>query len=267
MNAVVVVAAAAGDERAAALAQRLALPLTSSPTSLPSDCVAYLHYRDGCLQLFPADPRQSGPVCVDFVDGPLARRARAGGELIVRAVKGRSREMLHVVDATAGLGRDAFVLAANGFETTLIERNAVAAALLEDGLMRAAETSAATVAARMRLYCADAIAYCSAQGAARGADVVYLDPMFAEADNSAQVNGSRLKGAQAKSAQVKKDMRLFRQLLDSGHSDERSLLEAARAAARLRVVVKRALKAPHLAGAVPAYSLRGKAIRFDVYPL
>ena len=39
-----------------------------------------------------------------------------------------------LLDATAGLGRDAFVLAELGCTLTLIERQPLIAALLEDGL-------------------------------------------------------------------------------------------------------------------------------------
>ncbi|GHM54843.1 hypothetical protein ECZU51_35130 [Escherichia coli] len=38
-----------------------------------------------------------------------------------------------VVDATAGLGRDAFVLASVGCRVRMLERNPVVAALLDDG--------------------------------------------------------------------------------------------------------------------------------------
>jgi 16S rRNA (guanine1516-N2)-methyltransferase len=82
--------------------------------------------------------------------------------------------------------------------------------------------------------------------------VVYLDPMFP---------------ATQKSALVKKEMRLFQQLLH-GPVDaalDARLLRAARQAARLRVVVKRPARAQPLADTAPDYTLPGKAIRFDVY--
>ena len=42
-----------------------------------------------------------------------------------------------MLDATAGLGRDAFVLASLGCQVTLIERVPAVAALLENGIERA----------------------------------------------------------------------------------------------------------------------------------
>ncbi len=236
--------------RAAALAAQLMLPLCASSTELPSNCAAYLRYCDARLQLFPADPKQSGPVCVDFASGAATHRLQSGGELIVKAVKGRSKESLRVIDATAGLGRDSFILAAHGFDVTAIERNAIIAALLDDGLRRAQQLSVADIAARMRLISGDAQVFIAALAEAQRPEVIYLDPMFAHAE---------------KAAQVKKEMRLFRQLLGDETCDEAALLTTARAKAKLRVVVKRAIKAGYLAGVAPAYALSGKAIRFDIY--
>ncbi|BBI63969.1 hypothetical protein HSBAA_52750 [Vreelandella sulfidaeris] len=62
-----------------------------------------------------------------------------------------------IVDATAGLGRDAFVLASLGAQVLLIERVAAIAALLEDGLKRASRDSGTVdIAARMILRHGDA---------------------------------------------------------------------------------------------------------------
>lgn len=250
-RSIAVVATSNTHERAAALAAKLELPLVSSLPSLPVGCSIYLSFCDDRLQLFPADAKQSGPVCVDFASNATAYRLQSGGELIVKAVKGRSKEPLKVIDATAGLGRDSFVLAAHGFQVDLFERNTVIAALLDDGLERARQSANRDIVARMRLHSADVRHRLSDLVQTQAADVIYLDPMFAHVE---------------KAAQVKKEMRLFRQLLGEEHADAAALLTFARKHARLRVVVKRALKAEYFAAAVPAYSVSGKAIRFDVYP-
>lgn len=251
----VVIVAADDAQRDRALAARLSLPLLPAADALPNECTAYLSYRidsnqTSHLQLFPADAKQSGPIGVDFASDAAAYRLQSGGELIVKAVKGRSKNALRVVDATAGLGRDSFVLAAQGFDVISIERNAVAAALLSDGLQRALHSSVAEIAARMHLINADALTYLANLSAEHYPDVIYLDPMFVHVE---------------KAALVKKEMRLFRQLLDTEVCNESELLSAARAVAKLRVVVKRAIKAPCLADIEPAYALSGKAVRFDVY--
>lgn len=258
MSASVVVVTSEPCERSAALAAQLAIPLVDLSAPLPADCVAYLQRVDGRLQLFPADSQQSGPVFVDFVAGATAHRLRGAGEMIVKAVKGRSKEALRVIDATAGLGRDSAVLAGFGFAVTLLERNPIVAALLGDGLQRAAQSDDARLEAlvsSMQLHCTDAAAYLNALPEAQRPDVVYLDPMFPQSD---------------KSALVKKEMRLFQQLFhdvdeSAAAAADSALLAAARATARLRVVVKRPRKAPALAGQSADYALEGKAVRFDVY--
>jgi len=244
--------AAADAERCAALARQLALPLIDEAAQAPPGCVAWLCYRQGRLQLQPADSRQSGPVFVDFCAGANAHRLQGGAELIVKAVRGRSREDLSVLDATAGLGRDSFVLASRGFDVRMLERSPIVAALLADGLerARAAPSNIADIVARMSLAQADATAYCSALTDAWQPDVIYLDPMFPAAQ---------------KSALAKKEMRLFQQLLHGEADDAAALLQSARARARLRVVVKRPLRAECLGGVEASYTLAGKAVRFDVY--
>ncbi len=178
--------------------------------------------------------------------------------MIVKAVKGRSKESLRVLDATAGLGRDSAVLAGFGFSVNLLEREPIVAALLADGLARAAQSDDArlnAIVSAMRLHCVDANTYLNALPPAACPDVINLDPMCPPSE---------------KSALVKKEMRLFQQLFHSADSngvieDYSAMLVVARARARLRVVVKRPRKAEALAGQAPDYSLEGKAVRFDVY--
>ena len=113
-------------------------------------------------------------------------------ELLVRAAKTKHAraDAPLAVDATAGLGADALLLAATGFEVRLFERNPVMAALLEDALRRAADDpQLAGIVARMRLECGDSIAALKRMGAQAEAapDVVYLDPMFPARQKSAAV--------------------------------------------------------------------------------
>ncbi|MDZ7809139.1 MAG: class I SAM-dependent methyltransferase [Arhodomonas sp.] len=61
-----------------------------------------------------------------------------------------------------------------------------------------------------------------------------------------------------------KEMQLLQALLGPP-ADADELLPAALAAARERVVVERHHRAPPLAGRAPAFTLRGRSTRFDVY--
>lgn len=242
----------ASHERAAALAARLALPL-HDVAPLDSDYVAALQFCADRLQLQPADARQSGPVFVDFCGGANAYRLQGGAELIVKAVRGRSKEMLRVLDATAGLGRDSFVLASRGLQVQMLERSPLIAALLEDGLERArhcGDTRLEAIVSQMALQPMEAGAYLTELAPSQHPDVIYLDPMFPATD---------------KSALVKKEMRLFQQLFHGVEDDYAALLNLSRQRARLRVVVKRPRKSEPLAHAKPDYALEGKSVRFDVY--
>ncbi|MGI9283493.1 MAG: class I SAM-dependent methyltransferase [Endozoicomonas sp.] len=196
------------------------------------------------------------PVSVDFVGGKAAHRRKFGGgkdQDIAKAVGLNKGVKPHVLDATGGLGRDAFVLASLGCQVTVIERSPIIAALLEDGIRRAMEDSEVSdIAVRMQLIKDDsrhAMESCLAAG--EQFDVVYLDPMFPHKE---------------KSAEVKKEMKVFQALL-SGDPDADELLEPALEVARYRVVVKRPRLSPELGNASPTYKLEGKACRYDIHAL
>lgn len=193
--------------------------------------------------------------------GPLAMRSdltsmapriasgKLSHELLVRAarIKGvPAGATLRAVDATAGLGEDALLLAAAGFEVLLFERDPVIAALLADGVRRALrDPRLAEAAGRMHLAGRDSVVALPALDPAP--DLVYLDPMFPE---------------RRKSAAVKKKFQLLH-YLERPCADEEALVAAALAAHPRRVVVKRPVKGPYLAGIKPSYSLAGKAVRYD----
>ena len=169
-------------------------------------------------------------------------------ELLVKAakIKGTLAEDLLVVDATAGLGEDSLLLAAAGFSVVMFERDKTIAALLEDGLARAAhDERLSSLVAHMTLRKEDSIAALASE--AIHADVVLLDPMFP---------------ARTKSASVKKKFQLIHGL-EAPCTDEQELLDAACSAHPRKIVIKRPPKGPWLAQRKPSYSLAGKAVRYD----
>ncbi len=178
---------------------------------------------------------------------PRIRHDRLGRELLVKAARIKGEAAPTAFDATAGLGEDSLLLAAAGFEVTMCESDPVIAALLADALERAtADAELAAVAGRMRLVAGDSVAVLPELG--RPVDVVYLDPMFP---------------ARTKSAAVKKKFQLLHRL-ESPCANEAELMDAALAARPRKVVVKRPIKAPVLAGVRPSHSISGKAVRYDV---
>ena len=179
---------------------------------------------------------------------PRLRQGALQRELLVRAARVRGVDAPTAVDATAGLGEDALLLAAAGFSVTLCEHDPVIATLLRDGLERAAnEPQLEDVVARMTLVEGDSVEGLGALTETPG--VVYLDPMFP---------------AKRKDAATKKKLQLF-QMLESPCANEDQLMHAALAARPRKVVVKRPLKGPFLAGKKPSSSLTGKVVRYDVY--
>ncbi len=207
---------------------------------------------DSGLALHDCAAPHDEPLRVDFFAGALGFRQRAGfrrDELLARAVGVKGQFLPRVLDATAGLGRDAFLLASLGCQVTLCERHPVVHALLEDGLRRLEARVDPALLSRMQLHAQDSATVLCSASSAHCYDVILLDPMFPE---------------RKKSALVKKPMRMFHQLVGAD-DDAASLLELALQRAMRRVVVKRPRHAEYLGGRVPSFDYEGKAVRFDVY--
>ena len=240
---------------AEALAIKLGLPLAQDLSTLPSSCELVLQLTPKRLQLQQLGAQAPGPVYVDFVEGAMGHRRRyggGGGQLVAKAVGIKKGFTPSVVDATAGLGRDSFILAQLGCHVQMIERSPVVAALLRDGMTRGqCDSDVATIIERLSLTIADAKQWLLALAENERPDVVYVDPMHPE---------------RTKAAEVKKEMRLFRELVGVD-SDDAELLQSALAVARKRVVVKRPRKSEAIAGPKPALVMEGKSTRFDIYLL
>jgi len=212
-----------------------------------------LAFRQNRLELRSVDSSVLSPICVDFLLGSTAQRAarqHMGKQPLAVAI-GLRKGCTSVVDATAGLGNDAFMLAALGCSVTAVERCSVLAALLDDGLSRAiADGGLQTrpVAERINLVGADARAFLAGLSTADAPDAIYLDPMFTPRRKKVAVN---------------KVMQLTRKLAGDD-ADAPELLEIARRIAKKRVVVKRHRLAPPLAPD-PAGEHAGKMVRYDVY--
>lgn len=168
-------------------------------------------------------------------------------ELLVKASKLKNIQGCPTaVDATAGLGEDSFLLAAAGFYVHLYERNPVISILLFDALRRASENpDLAPVVGRMQLHRDDSITMLPRL--TPSPDIVVLDPMFP---------------TRQKSGLIKKKFQLLQQL-EQPCSEENALLNAAISCNPRRIVIKRPLKGPYLAGVKPSYTLKGRSIRYD----
>ncbi|PIE23664.1 MAG: SAM-dependent methyltransferase [Neptuniibacter caesariensis] len=242
------------EPRAIELAARLSLPCVTNLAEVAEPDL-WIEVSSEGVRLQPTGEKAPGATYADFVAGAVAHRRQFGGgkgQMIAKAVGIKGSIKPHVLDATAGLGKDAFVLATLGCEMTLIERSPIIHVLLEDGLLRAEHSAVADIVRRMKLIHADSIQWMRKQAERGGRyQVVYLDPMFPHSN---------------KSALVKKEMRAFRPIVgDDLDADE--LLDSALAIAENRVVVKRPRKAPFLADRKPGLKFEGKSSRYDIYPL
>ena len=174
-------------------------------------------------------------------DGPASLR----GQPLGRAIGSRART---AIDATAGLGMDAFVMAAMGLSVRAIERNDWVAALLTQAHAHAlADPTTHAIAQRLSVEVGDAR---ERLAVAAPVDVVLLDPMFPP---KRKPSAKPPKAMQALAAVVGDD------------NDADELLALAVRVAMDRVVVKRPRHAPHLADVKPDWSVEGKLLRFDMY--
>lgn len=207
------------------------------------------------LSLKRVGAADSSAVAVDFTAPALNYRVssavRQQGLSKAVGVKGSFRPS--VLDATAGFGKDAYLLASQGCDVTMLERDPLVFALLKDGLMRglASQQSAVVDACRrLALINRDFVELNSDTFSGVGSvDVVYLDPMFPESK---------------KSARVKKDMFALQELLGAAN-DAEALWSHACAIACRRVVVKRSKSSPTLGNRAPDIQYKGTSSRFDVY--
>lgn len=215
---------------------------------------------DQRLELRKLDEPKLGAIYVDLVGGAVAHRRKFGGgkgQAIAKAVGLNKGSTPTVLDGTAGLGRDAFVLASLGCNVQMVERHPVVAALLDDGLQRAKQDPeiGSWVSERMSLIHASShntLDKLAIDPNFARPDVVYLDPMYPHPESK------------KKSALVKKEMRVFQSLVGPD-LDADGLLEPALALASKRVVVKRPDYADWLNHHKPTMAIVTKKNRFDVY--
>ncbi len=205
--------------------------------------------KEGRLGL---EHRDGGTLCIDFLEGAWLRRLQSSAtkkQVLAKAV-GLPGSSPRLLDATAGLGRDALLLASLGCKVTAVERSAALFKLLQDAVERAEKDSKMKVLFQERLefQLGDAKSILSDESNRGKFDVIYLDPMYPE---------------KKKAALAKQELRLLRQLLGSDE-DALELFEAARLAKPKRLVVKRPLHAPPIEPK-PTHQFRGKLARYDLY--
>jgi len=236
------------------IAANLKLPLVSRLEELPVDAGFCLTLEEDVLCLTNLAADEKVVINVNFSSGSsIHRRLQGGGknQALGKAIGLNKVPDPYVLDAAAGLGKDAFVMVSLGCTVKMVERSPIVGALLQDGLIRGSEDAdIAPLVNNMSLVVADSVEYMQSKSLLQDPpDIVYLDPMYPE---------------RKKSAKVKKEMQTLQHLL--GHGDDfQLLLDAALACATKRVVVKRPKGAGPLSARAPTHTIESKKTRFDIY--
>ena len=188
---------------------------------------------------------------VDFVSGAVAHRLRFGGgrgQALAKAMGLRAGKTPMIVDATAGLGRDAFLLASLGAQVVLIERSEEMHSLLVQGMDQAVKEGGEfrEIIGRMTLMKGDAKDLLPELSG----EAILIDPMHPERKNSAL---------------VKRELRQVREIVGSD-DDAAELVRVAIKNAQKRVVLKWPAKADPIKGIRPcSHQILGKTTRYDVF--
>lgn len=234
-----------------ALRDELGCAIVSPTDERKSEYDFLLRWQDGGLTLLATASDAPGGLRIDFTEPALQRRALDGlnRQGIGKAVGLKKKPLPDILDATAGLGGDAYLLASAGCQVSLLERSVIVHALLRDALQRARllrDSRPGLAVENLTLSHGDFLAQSLPESSV---DVVYLDPMFP---------------ADRKNARSGKGMYLLQELLGND-CEEEQMLAKARYVARNRVVVKRGKRSTWLARIEPDISFRGSSSRFDVY--
>ena len=186
-----------------------------------------------------------------FIEGSILHRLKYGkgrGQNLAKAVGMKSNKNRTIIDATAGLGYDAFILASLGANVTLIERSKIMYNLLQEGISEAKSFGGeiSGIISRMNLIFGDSKFILPDLLP----EVILIDTMYKD---------------RKKTALVKNDMRLVRDIVGSD-SDYIQLIDVALNQASNRVVIKQPRYADQIDNIKPySHQILGKTIRYDVY--
>lgn len=208
----------------------------------------FLHFAERRLCLSHSAKKHLRNIHADLsaTSDRFSSQKKLAHELLIKAIGGMAAPSRRIVDATAGLGTDALLMAAAGHQLTMIEQSPVLTALLEQALQLDS-------APGLSLCKGNAVQRLPELSAANRPHIVYLDPMFP---------------SHGKSSLARKQLQALKELLeDVAEQDEAHLLKVALQVASHRVVVKRPIRAQPLPGPKPGFAYKGKLVRYDCYAI
>ncbi|MFT4862099.1 MAG: 16S rRNA (guanine1516-N2)-methyltransferase [Pseudohongiellaceae bacterium] len=240
---------AAVTEQEQQLAEFLASSVISSLELTHSNCLFYLQLTPKGLVLCDLEVGGGKPTMVDFSSDALELRASDSlvKQNLIKALGLKKNPRTTVLDAMAGLGKDAYLMAMAGCTVQMVEKSKIVFVLLRDGLDRLHQYGIDELEkSSMSLLFAD---FLEISPKKQKFDVVYLDPMYQ---------------SPKRKSKAKRDIERLQRLLGK-EDNEVSLLEHGLELAERRVVVKRPKNAPPFANRKPDIVYKGSSARFDVY--
>lgn len=230
------------------LAKKLHLPMVGPAEKEQNDLL--LIYTETGLHL-QLKGKTKGTLHIDFSSGTMTYKRLHGGGIkqpLARAVGIKPGKRPSIIDVTAGLGNDAFLLATLGCKVCMVERSPLLAALLQDGMDRASsDPKLKEIVSGITLIQGDARIVL--EKLEELPETIYMDPMYPH---------------RRKSALNKQEMRIIRCIVGADE-DAGQLLHAALLRAGKRVVVKRPKGAPRINDQIPTHVISMKNSRYDVY--
>jgi len=231
--------------KALILARKIKLPFAGSLDYLEKNPKDFLNkflliVSEDLIYLKRGLTEHSKPIFCDF----LKWSKQTNKSNLVKTMRGIPKKSL-IVDATAGLGKDALVLSSLVDRLIVIEEVPWICALLEDGLNRSRDLIPNL--SKVQVACSESNEYLL--NLKLKPEAIYIDPMFEGTGKS----------------KAKKEVQFLRELTNQTNGEQ--LLEVALKKAKNRVVVKRHIKHKYLAGLKPTFSLKGRIIRYDVYSI
>ena len=186
-----------------------------------------------------------------FIEGPILHRLKYGkgrGQNLAKAVGMKFNKNRNIIDATAGLGYDSFILASLGAKVTLIERSQKIHELLQNGIDEGISFGGEIekIINRMELLFGDSKDILPKLTP----EVIMIDTMYKD---------------RKKTALVKNNMRLVREIVGPD-SDYIELLKVALNCAKNRVVLKQPRYAKPIKEITKcSHQILGKTIRYDIF--
>jgi 16S rRNA (guanine1516-N2)-methyltransferase len=183
-----------------------------------------------------------------FTDSQFINRIKQKNQTLFKATTNKQKSITTILDITAGWGIDAFLLASQGKQVTMIEQNADLVACIQYALIKAKDhPMTQDITQRITVLKSDALRYLRTYNE-EAPDCIYIDPMFPERKSHAQSG---------------KDLQILQAM--TSNRELEACLDLALNLATKRVVVKRPLKSEYFSDLKPNISYREKSVRFDVY--